>query len=324
MDTLADEAVIMNIFLFYVFVILFLSLLLSYVLFRFIFYAPPRKQGDPSKIELPSGEIYEVFHEEMKNWVFEARATHHEVFSIRSFDGLELYGKYYEYAPGAPIELMFHGYRGNAERDLSGGMHRCFQLGHSAFIVDQRCSGRSGGNVITFGIYEHRDCLDWIQFAVSHFGPDVRLILTGISMGASTVLMAAGSDLPPNVIGVLADCGFHSAKDVILSVAKRMHLPATFLYPFAKFGAKVFGHFDIEELTTVECVRRCNVPVLFFHGETDDYVPSYMSKINYDACSSRKKLVYIPGAGHGLSYPVDQERYISEMKSFFYDHNEGR
>lgn len=297
----------------------FIVLLLSYALFRIIFYVPPRKKNDSEQIDLPPGKIYEPFHEEMRTWVMEARAFTHEIFSIRSFDGLTLYGSYYEYAPNAPIELMFHGYRGNAERDLSGGMHRCFQLGHSALIVDQRCSGRSDGNVITFGIHEHKDCLEWIRFAVSHFGADVRLILTGISMGASTVLIAAGTDLPSNVIGVLADCGFHSAKDVILSVAKGMHLPAGLLYPFARFGARIFGHFDLEEFTPEDSVKQCKVPVLFFHGEADDYVPPYMSKINYDACNSRKKIIMIPGAGHGLSYPVDKERYIFEMKSFFYD-----
>ena len=213
---------------------------------------------------------------------------------------------------------MFHGYRGNAERDLAGGMCRCFQLGHSALIVDQRCSGRSDGNVITFGVKEHRDCLDWISFMVSYFGPDVKIILTGISMGASTVLIAAGKELPENVFGVLADCGFHSAKDVICSVARSMHLPSRMLYPLARFGAKIFGKFNLEEITPVESMKTCKVPVLFFHGDADDYVPSYMSKINYDACSSRKKLILIPEAGHGLSYPVAPELYISEMREFFH------
>lgn len=214
---------------------------------------------------------------------------------------------------------MFHGYRGNAERDLSGGMHRCFQLGHSAFIVDQRCSGRSEGNIITFGVNEHRDCLAWIEFAVSHFGPDCKLILTGISMGASTVLMAADKTLPGNVIGVLADCGFHSAKDVILSVMEGMHLPSKFLYPLIKLAAKLYGRFDLEEFTVEEAVMRCEIPVLFFHGADDDYVPAYMSKINYDACKARKRLVMVPGAGHGLSYPVAPELYIKEMRDFFHN-----
>jgi len=212
---------------------------------------------------------------------------------------------------------MFHGYRGNAERDLSGGLHRCFELGHSALTVDQRCAGKSGGNVITFGIREHLDCLAWVDFAVSHFGSNCRIILTGISMGASTVLMAGGKELPDNVIGILADCGFHSARDVILSVADGMNIPSGILYPLGKFAAKVFGHFNLEEYSPLEAVAHCKVPVLFFHGCDDTYVPSYMSQLNYEACSARKKLILIPGAGHGLSYPVAPDQYLSEMRFFF-------
>ena len=296
----------------------FLLFTISFGLFLFIFYVPTRRNVDRESIELPPGKIYEPFYHQMKEWVLEARNTPHEVFSIQSFDGLTLYGTFYEYAPGAPIELMFHGYRGNAERDLSGGMHRCFQLGHSALIVDQRCAGRSEGNVITFGIREHRDCLDWINFVCTQFGPDVQIILTGISMGATTVLIASGKPLPSNVIGVLADCGFHSAKDIILSVADGMHLPSKLLYPLVKIGATIFGHFDLEEFTAEEAVKQCDIPVLFFHGESDDYVPAYMSKINYDSCASKKKLILIPGAGHGLSYPVAPERYVREMNDFFH------
>lgn len=214
---------------------------------------------------------------------------------------------------------MFHGYRGSAERDLSGGMNRCFKLGHSALIVDQRCAGKSDGNVITFGIKEHVDCQDWINFVVSHFGSDVQIILTGISMGASTVLMAAGKKLPSNVIGIVADCGFNNAKDIIIHVANSMHLPSRILYPIVKFSAKLFGRFDLEEFSAEEAVIHCCVPVLFFHGKDDDYVPSYMSQTNFDACKSRKKLVLIPGAGHGLSYPVAPACYIEEMNCFFHN-----
>ena len=302
-----------------IFLLAFLILLLSYVLFRIIFYVPDRKNRDADAIILPTGKIYEPFYDKMRQWGITARNAPHEDVSIISFDGLKLSGKYYEYAPGAPVELMFHGYRGSAERDMAGGMHRAFRLGHSALIVDQRCAGGSEGNVISFGINEHRDCLAWLEFAIDYLGSDVRIILTGISMGATTVLMAAGRKLPSNVIGVLADCGFHSAKDVILSVADSMHLPSRLLYPFVKMGAKIFGHFDLEELTAEEAIQCCEVPVIFFHGLDDDYVPSYMSEINYAACKSRKKLVLIPGAGHGLSFPVAPEQYVNEVHTFFHD-----
>ena len=292
-------------------------LLISYITFRMGFYADRKKMAESGEENLPEGEIYEPYWDAMRAWLRETRATPHEVFSIRSFDGLTLQGKYYEYAPGAPIEVMFHGYRGNAERDLCGGMQRCFRLGHSALIVDQRCSGASGGNVITFGIREHRDCLSWVDFAVSHFGPEVRLILTGISMGASTVLMAGGRELPKNVIGILADCGFTSAKEIIQDVLSKTKLPPRLMYPFVKLGARIYGHFDLEEWSAIEAVKLCKVPVIFFHGEADDYVPCWMSKKNYEACPSRKTLVLVPDAGHGLSYPSAQEEYLNHVARFF-------
>lgn len=294
-----------------------LTLLIAYICYRIAFYAPERKPLPSDVIEIPEGEIYEPFRESMENWAREVRAMPHEQMSVTSFDGLTLCAKYYEYAPGAPIELMFHGYQGSAERDLSGGVQRCFKLGRSALIVDQRCSGKSGGNVISFGINEHRDCLTWLDFMLERFGPEVRIILTGISMGASTVLMAAGRPLPPNVIGVLADCGYSSPRDIIKKVITQMGLPADLSYPFVKLGAKIYGHFDLEETSPVEAAANCTVPVIFFHGEEDAYVPCRMSRVNFDACTARKKLVTIPGAGHGLSYPVAPKVYLTALKEFF-------
>lgn len=293
------------------------ALLISYICFRMGFYADRKKNIPSGELDLPQGEIYEPYWDSMGKWIRETRATPHEVFAIQSFDGLKLQGKYYEYAPGAPIELMFHGYRGSSERDMCGGMQRCFKLGHSAFIVDQRCSGGSDGNVITFGIREHRDCLSWVDFAVGHFGSDVKLILTGMSMGASTVLMAGGRELPENVIGILADCGFSSAKEIILEVLKQMKLPPRLMYPFVKLGAKIFGGFDLEEWSAEEAMKHCKVPVIFFHGEADDYVPCRMSRKNFEACTSRKQLVLVPGAGHGLSYPAAPETYLENLRLFF-------
>ena len=297
-------------------VICVIVLIISYICFRIGFYAPPRPDNG-GEIELPVGEIYEPFWPAMRKWAEETRALPQEEVSITSFDGLKLYGKYYEYAPGAPIELMFHGYRGAAERDLAGGVQRCFKVGRSALIVDQRCAGKSEGNVISFGVNEHRDCLKWIDFMLEKFGPDVKIILTGISMGASTVLIAGGQELPNNVIGILADCGFTSAKEIIHSVIRQMGLPPKLAYPFVKLGAKLYGHFDLEEVDAISAVRNCKVPVIFYHGDADDYVPCRMSQENYEACASRKRLVLIPGAGHGLSYPIAPEYYRSTLKEFF-------
>ena len=296
-------------------IVVIVVLAVAYICFRMAFLADRNNETD--MMTIGGGEVYKPFQPQIDAWVRQIRAMDKEEMHIKSFDGLNLYAKYYEYAPGAPIELMFHGYRGNAERDLSGGVQRCFSLGHSALIVDQRCSGKSDGTVITFGTREHRDCLAWVDFAIDHFGTDVKIILTGISMGASTVLMAAGRELPRQVVGVLADCGFTSARAIIKDVIRNMHLPAGIAYPFVKLAARIFGKFDLDETSALEAVKNCRLPVIFFHGESDDFVPCHMSRELYEACPSRKRLVTVPGAAHGLSYPVDQEGYLQAMREFF-------
>ena len=297
--------------------IIALIFLVSYICFRMVFYVPRTQDQSTDEVILPEGEIYEPYHSLMEEWILEARNFPQEDFYIKSHDGLTLHAKYFEYAPNAVTEIMFHGYRGSAERDLSGGIQRCFALGRNVLLVDQRTSCGSEGNVISFGINEHRDCLAWIDFAINHFGKDVKLVLTGISMGASTVLMAAGKPLPENVVGVLADCGFSSPKKIIQKCAKDMHLPAKLVYPFIKFGAKIYGHFDLEEYSPLEAMKTCKVPVIFFHGEDDDFVPCDMSREMYAACTSPKKLVTIPNAGHGLVYLVDNEKYFQSVIEFF-------
>ena len=298
-------------------IVALLILLITYICFRIVFYVPRNKDVSPDEIPLPEGEIYEPYHPLMKQWILEARSFPQEDYYIKSHDGLTLHAKYFEYAPGAVTEIMFHGYRGSAERDLSGGIQRCFALGRNVLLVDQRTSCGSEGSVISFGINEHRDCLAWIDFAVKKFGPEVKLVLTGISMGASTVLMAAGKPLPEQVVGVLADCGFSSPEKIIKKCAKDMHYPVTMIYPFIRLAAKVFGHFDLEEYSPLEAMKTCKLPVIFFHGETDDYVPCDMSREIYEVCTSPKKLVTVPGAGHGLVYLVDHQKYFQAVVEFF-------
>lgn len=297
-------------------ILILLVLAISFVCFYMAFYMPEKNKKPKKEYDLPVGKVYEPYADAMVGWMKEVRALPFEQMEITTFDGLKLRGKYYEYAPGAPIELMFHGYRGTAERDLCGGVRRCFKLGRNALLVDQRAACQSQGNVITFGVKEHKDCLCWIEHMIRRFGPDVRIILCGISMGATTVLLAAGEELPKNVIGVLADCGFSTAKEIICKVVRQIGLPAGLVYPFIRLGAKLYGGFDPKDSDAPAALQRCRVPVIFFHGSDDDFVPWEMSKQNYDACVSEKKLVCIPKAGHGLSYLIDPPGYLEALREF--------
>ena len=130
-------------------------------------------------------------------------------------------------------------------------------------------------------------------------------------------LMAAGKPLPSNVIGVLADCGYTSPKEIICEVIRQMKLPSAVCYPFVRLAARLLAGFDLEQDSPLEAVARCQVPMIFFHGEGDDFVPCEMSRRNYAACNARKELITIPGAGHGLAYAVQPQQYLQALRDFF-------
>ena len=297
-------------------IIFILAFITTYISFKITFYSN-RKKVKTDDLVMPPGEIFKEYQPIAQKAFDKAKTLDYIEMEIESFDGLKLKGKYFECVKGAPIELMVHGYRGDSFRDLSVGIERCFKLNRNCLLIDQRASGESEGKVISFGINESKDCLLWIDKVIEHFGNDVKMILTGISMGAATVVMTAGNDLPKNVVGVLADCGFHSAKEIIKKTIKEMHLPVKLFYPFVKMAAKVFGKFNLEETSAIEEIKKTKLPVIFFHGKNDSIVPHYMSEEMYNACPTRKKLVSIENADHGIAYLVEPEKYLLELDNFF-------
>ena len=171
-------------------------LLVLWYIYRTAFYNPPSMRGtidDPMK-----GDQYEDVAEHIYRISHIMEKASCEEIQITSFDGCKLFGRYYHLRDGAPLEILFHGYRSCSFRDCSGGHLLSRKMGFNALVIDQRAHGKSSGNTITFGVKEHRDCKMWIDYAVRRFGTDCPIMLSGISMGAATVLMAAGLELPEN------------------------------------------------------------------------------------------------------------------------------
>ena len=307
-------------------VVLFFALavlITSYVCFSMVFLEH-RKRDEARRLRakrddvpIPEGDEYVPYRDRIRKKIREARELPYEEMEITSYDGLRLKGRYYERHPGAPIELMLHGYRGCAERDMSAGIFRAFAVGRNALLVDHRASGRSEGRVITFGAREKRDCIAWVHHMISRFGEDVKIVLAGISMGASTVMMCSAEELPKSVVGALADCGYTSAEQIIRKVIRDMRLPDKLLFPFVRLGARIYGGFDIDEADARSAVAKSRLPIIFIHGEADGFVPCDMSRENYNACTSKKMLLTIPGADHGLCYMCDPEGYVDAVKDFF-------
>ena len=164
---------------------------------------------------------------------------------------------------------------------------------------------------------EHKDCLDWIRYAIERFGENTPVFLWGISMGASTVLMSAGLDLPKNVVGIIADCGFTSPREIFHSVMTSSIKLPIFLLWGADICCRIMAGFSIDGASTVEAIRDNRLPLLLLHGRADDFVPCWMTeKCAAAAVNCEKDVVLVEEAGHGLSFLVDRDRVYAALVKF--------
>lgn len=273
-----------------------------------------KRTGGPH--DLFQGEQYDPFIERSHDLIYQLMSVPYETVRIKSRDGLRLFGRFYPGEEDKPVNIMFHGYMSAAERDMSGGALLAMREGQSVLLVDQRAHGRSGGKYLTFGVKESLDCLDWIHYVNNKFGSDKKIVLTGMSMGASTVLMAAAQS-ENRISAVAADCGYSDSKAIIKKVIKEMKLPAGISYAVLCLGAKLFCKVDLSEGKASEMLKTCTVPILFIHGDDDRFVPYEMAKENYAAAAGEKELLTVPGAGHGLSFLARQEEYERRVLDFW-------
>ena len=236
--------------------------------------------------------------------------------STVSFDGITLSARYFDTGSRNTV-ILFHGYRSSADRDFSCAVKMYCDAGFNVLLTDERSHGESGGRLITFGVKESRDVITWVDYCIGIGGEDCEIFLGGMSMGATTVLLAAGSALPPNVKGVIADCGFTSPEDIIKKVARQaFHINASWFLPVMNLYCLIFGHFSIHGVSTVKALEKTRLPVLFIHGKSDDFVPFEMSSAGYASAGGEKELLLIDGAGHGMSYLLDTPKVSGAVKGF--------
>ncbi len=299
--------------------ILILVCFMAILIYTYVqcFHSPVNRSLDPS--DTMEGDQYFAVMDNILTTTRIMQETPCEEITISSFDGLQLFGRYYHLHDGAPIKILFHGYRSHALRDCSGGFILARKLGFNVLAVDQRAHAHSQGRVISFGVLERQDCLSWVNYIHNRFGKNVPIILSGLSMGASTVIMASDLPLPENVACVLADSPYSSPIKIIYKVCKDRNLPAKLAYPFICLGAKLFGGFSIKESDPIRSVKNTNLPILLIHGLDDRFVPWQMSEEIYDTNRSLCQLHLFPEAGHGLSYMIDPLRYEAVIINFLWN-----
>lgn len=270
--------------------------------------ASPYEYGDDDQIR--------ACKEVLDAAIADFEAQPYETVSITSHDGMTLLGKYYHAVDGAPLQIFCHGYKGNAIRDFCGSQKIARELGHNILLIDQRCHGKSDGHTITFGILERKDVQGWIRWANGRFG-NIPILLSGVSMGAATVLMVSGMELPETVKAVVADCPYDAPSNIIKKVlGQDMGMPVKLVYPLIRFGGMLYGKFNLNADSPAAAVQKANVPILLIHGDDDRFVPYEMSCNIHAAAPEKITFHTIHGAGHALNYAAAPEEYCRIVSTF--------
>ncbi len=241
-----------------------------------------------------------------------------EHVEIESFDQTKLIGEFYHAPSPKRIIIAMHGWRSSCGEDF-GMMADFFHENNcSVLYVQQRGQGDSGGDYMGFGLIERFDCLEWAKYINERFS--LPIYLAGISMGASTVLMASNLEMPKNVKGIIADCGFTSPHAIWKHVANNnMKLSYGLIGKIANDICKKKIQMGTKDFSVSEAMKSNKIPVLFIHGTDDHFVPVSMTFENYKACISPKRLLVVPGAEHAMSYHVDQTEYEKAVLNFWND-----
>lgn len=295
------------------------SIIIANVIFSLCFTRAKDPEGNVERgiqhIERNGGNGAAI--REGREWMLSQNVEHHY---ITSRDGLRLHG-FLIPNPNTDkkrMAVLVHGYQGSPAFDFSAAARYYYNNGFALFLPDQRTHGESEGKYITFGAFERYDVVDWCKYLDEYTSHQYEFILSGVSMGATTVLLAAAEPDMIKLNYITADCGFTDPARIFTHVFRQWyHLPTFPILNFARLVCKNKAKFSFDEFSTTQAVKNLCAPVTFIHGEADDFVTPDNSIDNYNECTSEKQLVTVPDAAHGVSYIKDPIGVQRELQRIF-------
>lgn len=288
------------------------SVFVSEYLFKIIIYRQKKSSSQKDIDAVASWYRHYPIAKEGRRWL--ESMPYINVY-IKSFDGLRLYGALLENYSDK-IVICVHGFTGSGKKDFASLAQAYYKNGYNVLLVDNRAHGQSEGKYVGFGVLDRFDLRNWVKYVINRFGSNVQIFLHGISMGAATVLMAS-SIMPKNVRGIIADCGFTSVYEIFEYVLKRdYHLPKFPIIYLTNIMSKIRAGYGYKDVNTTAEIARSDIPILFIHGENDEFVPLWMTMKNYSHCKAYKELFIVKESEHAESHYIDKKGYERRILTF--------
>ena len=217
---------------------------------------------------------------------------------ITAPDGIRMHAFYVRAPrPTAHTAVIVHGYTDNATRMFHIGYLYNRSLGYNILLPDLRYTGLTEGDAIQMGWLDRKDVIQWINTA--------------------TTMMVSGEKLPDYIRCFVEDCGYTSVWDQFEKELKGVfHLPAFPLLYVTEWICQLQNGWNFHEASALNQVKKCRKPMLFIHGDKDDFVPTWMVYRLYEAKPHPKALWVVPGVDHAHSYRDYPEEYTGKVREF--------
>lgn len=233
---------------------------------------------------------------------------------IDSQYGYEIHGLFFPNKNSKKVIILCHGITWSLYGSVKY-MDMFLERGFAVFIYDHRNHGLSGGSNTSFGYYEKFDlkrCTDWI---FNKLGKDIIVGLHGESMGGGTVLQNIAID--ERIKFCIDDCGYSDSQDLFKHrLEKDYNIKRLPLVNLSSKINKLRVGWNFKDVSPITTLPKVKIPILFIHGELDDYVPTFMCKQMYSVKQGYKDIFIAAGAGHAEAYWKNKEEYEKRVDSF--------
>lgn len=289
---LVSKIILIAAILFFVFVLL-PELLIGPVLYlKLLVRTSPKKWGRGCS-ETKDTEQLEMYRRGML-WGDEHQSFKHEVAICN--DGLKLYGEYFDFGFNKAVIIVSGRSEGCTYSYYYAKPYK--GLGYNVLVIDNRCNGLSEGKILTCGLREYTDILEWGRMLHEKYSVQ-SVLLHGLCMGAATCLyVLTNGNTPDYYQGIIVEGMYTTFYDSFRNhIIEKKHKPFPAIqevFFLIKHVAKV----DAKNNGPVFCIGQLKKPILFLHSKQDlSSLPQEIEKV-YELCKAPKKLVWFEKGVH--------------------------
>ena len=305
----------LKIILMIIIIIILLIILIGGLIGNYFYNLALNPNTDKSMIlNAPNNKVNEESNENnSENWL--ETVGYKEEYIYSQDKNLKLHSYSIEKEGSDLYVILVHGYTSEGSQ-MFDHAEKFYEMGYNVLIPDLRGHGKSEGDYIGMGWHDRNDIIAWSNRIIEK-NEKAKIVLYGISMGAATVMMVSGEELPSNIKVIIEDCGYTTVEEEFTYQLKEIfNLPKFPVINLASIVTRIKAGYSLKEASAVEQVAKSKTPILFIHGDEDTFVPSYMIEEVYNAANCEKEKLIIKGAGHAEASTTDPTLYWSVVETF--------